>query len=53
MQFKLGMSLMKLAFSLESWEACGGDDTLSGEDALKEGNDHIDKSLLIFKEVGP
>ncbi len=45
------MSLMKLAFSLESWEACGGDEELSGDEALKEGNEHIDKSLLIFKEV--
>ena len=50
-QFKLAMSLMKLAFSLESWDACGGDGELTGEDALREGNDHIDTALTIFKEV--
>ena len=53
-QAKLGLSLMKLAFSLESWEACGGDATLSGIEALREGNQHIDAALKIFKEVrGP
>ena len=42
---------MKLAFSLESWEACGGDGNMSGLDALQEGNEHIDTALQIFKEV--
>ena len=42
---------MKLAFSLESWEGCGGDEELSGEEALREGNMHIDTALTIFKEV--
>ena len=51
LQLKLGLSLMKLAFSLESWEACGGDHQLSGPDALAEGNRHIDTALEIFKEV--
>ncbi|XP_074643679.1 TPR repeat-containing protein DDB_G0287407-like [Tubulanus polymorphus] len=50
-KFKLGMSLMKLAFSLESWEACGADETLTGADALKEGNEHIKTALHIFKEL--
>ena len=51
-QFKLGMSLMKLAFNMESWEACGGGPELSGQDALTEGNKYIDKALKIFQEVG-
>ena len=42
---------MKLAFSLESWEACGGDGDLSGTEALREGNQHIDAAIKIFKEV--
>ena len=50
-QLKLGTSLMKLAFSLESWDACGGDRELSGQEALREGNQHIDAAIKIFKEV--
>ena len=42
---------MKLAFSLESWEACGGDAQMSGEEALVEGNEQIDAALEIFKNV--
>ena len=42
---------MKLAFSLESWEACGGDAEMSGEQALAEGNQRIDAALEIFKDV--
>ena len=42
---------MKLAFNLESWQACGGDETLSGEAALKEGLVHADAAVAIFKEV--
>lgn len=42
---------MKLAFSLESWEACGGDGELTGDEALREGNGHIDTALQIFKEA--
>ena len=42
---------MKLAFSLESWEACGGDTNMSGEKALAEGNEQIDAALEIFKSV--
>ena len=50
-QFKLGMSLMKLAFSLESWEACGGDADMSGEEAVQEAGQHVESALQIFKEV--
>ena len=42
---------MRLAFSLESWEACGGDSTMSAEDAIMQGNEHIDAAIEIFKEV--
>lgn len=52
-QFKLGMSFMKLAFNMESWEACGGGTELSGEEALAVGNKYIDKALEIFEEVSP
>ncbi|XP_033737542.1 LOW QUALITY PROTEIN: nephrocystin-3-like [Pecten maximus] len=50
-KFKLGMSLMKLAFNMESWEACGGGPELTGEAALAEGNKYIDKALKIFEEL--
>ena len=42
---------MKLAFNMESWEACGGGAELSGEEALAVGNKYIDKALEIFEEV--
>lgn len=45
------MSFMKLAFNMESWEACGGGTELSGEEALAVGNKYIDKALEIFEEV--
>ncbi|ESO94433.1 hypothetical protein LOTGIDRAFT_232289 [Lottia gigantea] len=50
-KFKVAMSLMKLAFNMESWEACGGAPELSDEDALIEGNKYIDKALKIFQEL--
>ncbi|XP_052774111.1 TPR repeat-containing protein DDB_G0287407-like [Mya arenaria] len=50
-RFKLGMSLMKLAFNMESWQACGGGPELSEQDALTEGNKYIDKALKIFQEL--
>lgn len=50
-KFKLGMSFMKLAFNMESWEACGGGTELSGEEALAVGNKYIDKALEIFEEL--
>ena len=45
------MSLMKLAFNMESWEACGGAPELPGSEALAEGNKYIDKALKIFQEL--
>ncbi|KAK6179484.1 hypothetical protein SNE40_011834 [Patella caerulea] len=50
-KFKLAMSLMKLAFNMESWEACGGAPELSDTEALIEGNKYIDKALKIFQEL--
>ncbi|KAK3090415.1 hypothetical protein FSP39_011663 [Pinctada imbricata] len=50
-KFKLAMSFMKLAFDMESWEACGGGPEMSGEEALTEGNKYIDKALKIFEEL--
>ncbi|XP_064604560.1 TPR repeat-containing protein DDB_G0287407-like isoform X2 [Liolophura sinensis] len=50
-RFKLAMSLMRLAFSLESWEACGGAPEMTGEEALAEGNKYIDMALKIFQEL--
>ena len=50
-QYKLGMSLMRLAFNMKSWDATGGGSELSGPDAVSEGNKYIDRSLKIFLEV--
>ena len=50
-QFKLGISLMKLAFCMESWEALGADDELPGAAALEEGYRNIDEAIAIFEEV--
>ncbi|XP_025109541.1 telomerase protein component 1-like [Pomacea canaliculata] len=50
-RFKLAMSLMKLAFNMESWEACGGGPELTGEAAIVEGNKYIDRALKIFMEL--
>lgn len=50
-KFKLAMSLMKLAFNMESWEACGGGPELTGPAALLEGNRYIDRALKIFMEL--
>ena len=51
LQYKLGMSLMRLAFNMKSWDATGGGSELSGPDAVVEGNKYIDRSLKIFLEV--
>lgn len=45
------MSLMRLAFNMKSWDACGGGTELSGPDAVTEGNKYIDRALKIFMEV--
>ena len=50
-QFKLGVSLMRLAFNMKSWEASGAGTELSGPDAVLEGNKYIDRALKIFDEV--
>ncbi|CAG5132430.1 unnamed protein product [Candidula unifasciata] len=50
-KFKLGMSLMRLAFNMKSWDACGGGTELSGPDAVTEGNKYIDRALKIFMEL--
>lgn len=42
---------MKLAFSLESWAGCGGDEGLATSAALAEGQSHADKAIEIFQEV--
>ncbi|XP_059178256.1 TPR repeat-containing protein DDB_G0287407-like isoform X2 [Physella acuta] len=50
-KFKLGMSLMRLAFNMKSWDACGGGTELTGPDAVTEGNKYIDRALKIFLEL--
>ncbi|XP_006812659.1 uncharacterized protein LOC102804429 [Saccoglossus kowalevskii] len=51
-KFKMGLSLMTLAFNLESWNGLGGDSSLSPEEAIEEGMKHIKEAITIFTELG-
>ncbi|XP_072023611.1 telomerase protein component 1-like [Amphiura filiformis] len=51
-QYKLGKTLIQLAFNLQAWMECGGDNSLNGEEAIEEAKKHIDRAINIFKEVG-
>ncbi|XP_070563916.1 TPR repeat-containing protein DDB_G0287407-like [Ptychodera flava] len=51
-KFKMGLSLMLLAFNQESWHGLGGDSTLSSAEALKQGKKNIEEAIKIFKELG-
>ena len=51
-QYKLGKTLIQLAFNLQAWMECGGDNSLGGEEAIEEARTHIDRAIGIFKEVG-
>ena len=45
------MSLMKLAFSLESWSASGASSELTSSAAIAEGLKNADRAVEIFQEV--
>ena len=50
-QYKLGRIKIQLAFNLQSWVECGGDNTLSVEEAGEEGREQIESAIELFKEV--
>ena len=43
--------MIRLAFSLASWNDCGGDDELSAKDALKQGEKAVDQAIQIADKV--
>ncbi|XP_071495043.1 telomerase protein component 1-like [Diadema antillarum] len=51
-KFKLGRTLIQLAFNLQAWMECGGDNTLSEVEALEEAKVTIEKAVTLFKELG-
>ncbi|XP_071952526.1 telomerase protein component 1-like [Antedon mediterranea] len=51
-KYKLGKTLVQMAFNLESWLECGGDNSMSGEEAVEEGQACIDRAIQIFKDLG-
>nr|XP_054769175.1 telomerase protein component 1-like [Lytechinus pictus] len=51
-KFKLANTLMRLAFSLNTWMECGGDNTLLPAEAYDESKKHIESSIQMFKEIG-
>lgn len=50
-QRKLGKTLMRLAFNLESWQACGGDHLVTPRQAQAEAVSLIERALDIFYTV--
>ena len=42
---------MRLAFALNTWMECGGDNTLPAQEAQDESKKHIEASVNMFKEV--
>ncbi|XP_033125459.1 telomerase protein component 1-like isoform X1 [Anneissia japonica] len=51
-KYKMGISLMSLSFTLNTFYECEGDDTLDADSAQEEALKHIEKALTIFEELG-
>lgn len=51
-KYKHGRTLIQLAFNLQAWMECGGDNTLSESEALAEAKVNIEKAMDIFKKLG-
>ncbi|XP_030843348.1 telomerase protein component 1 [Strongylocentrotus purpuratus] len=51
-KFRLANTLMRLAFGLNTWMECGGDNTLSPAEAYDESKKRIETSIQMFKEIG-
>lgn len=47
----LAIMLMKLAFDMESWEGCGGDDTINPATASKIGKELLEVATTVFVKV--
>lgn len=50
-QYKLGLTLMRLSFNLNTWMECGGDNTLSATEAGEQAKEYIEQAINIFKDV--
>lgn len=51
LQLLLAKQLVRLAFSLASWNDCGGNEDLSAKDALLQGGEAVDEAIQIAEEV--
>lgn len=51
-KYKLGKTLMQLAFNLEAWMETGADNDLPGEEAVQQGKEYINRAIDIFTELG-
>ena len=51
LQLLLAKQLIRLAFSLASWNDCGGDAELDAKDALKQGEKAVDEAIQIADKV--
>ncbi|XP_071485074.1 telomerase protein component 1-like [Diadema antillarum] len=51
-KFKLGQSLIQMAFILDGWNNCGGDNTLSRSEAHESAKDYTDRAIKIYQELG-
>lgn len=51
-KYKLGLTLMRLSFNLNTWMECGGDNTLSATEAGEQAKEYIEQAINIFKDCG-
>nr|XP_054764277.1 telomerase protein component 1-like isoform X2 [Lytechinus pictus] len=51
-KYKHGRTLIQLAFNLQAWMECGGDNALSPVEAIAEAKVTVVKAVDIFKELG-
>ncbi|XP_022107201.1 telomerase protein component 1-like isoform X2 [Acanthaster planci] len=51
-KYKMADSVMRLSFNLNNWSECGGDSSLSAEEAQDESVVQVDEAIRLFKEIG-
>ncbi|XP_033637129.1 telomerase protein component 1-like [Asterias rubens] len=51
-KYKLGKIKIQLAFNLQAWKECGGDNTRSGDEANEQGQKEVESAIKLFKEIG-
>ncbi|PIK34983.1 hypothetical protein BSL78_28191 [Apostichopus japonicus] len=51
-KYKLGLTVMRLSFNLNTWMECNGDNTLSATEAAEQSKEYIEQAINIFKDCG-